>query len=172
VEYEATRGFKKTEIMEFTKPRWLEARQSVIITGATGVGKTFLACAIGNEACRMGYSACYYRTQVLLQKIVEMRATGNYLRFMEKLQKTRVLILDDLGITPFTQEATEDIMEVVEARDLCASTIVTTQLPKGNIYKAFSDPTLADAICDRLFRAAIDITIKGESRRKGDKPKP
>jgi DNA replication protein DnaC len=90
---------------------------------------------------------------------------------MEKLQRIKILILDDLGIWPLTQAQTENIMEIIEARDLCASTVVTTQLPKHKIYTAFADPTLADAICDRLFRAAIGITLKGESRRKATPPK-
>lgn len=171
IDYEPSRGLKKTQVMEFTKPSWINNHQNVILTGATGVGKTYLACAIGNEGCGMGYPVCYFRTTSLLQKMVEMRGTGNYTRFMEKLGRVKILILDDLGISPLTQEQTEDIMEVIEARDLCASTLVTTQLPKDKIYTAFADPTLADAICDRLFRGAINIVLKGESRRKTATPK-
>jgi len=166
VEYEPSRGLKKVQLLEFTKPSWIVNHQNVILSGPTGVGKTYVACAIGNEACRMGYSTWYFRVPVLLKKIAQMRAMGNYLRFMEKLNRFKVLVLDDLGISPLTQEQTEDVMEVIEARDLCASTIVTTQLPKDKIYTAFAEPTLADAICDRLFRAAIHIGPKGESRRK------
>ncbi len=166
IDYESSRGLKKARVLEFTQSAWIGNHQNVIITGATGVGKTYLACAIGNEGCGMGYPVGYFRTPTLLQKMVEVRGTGNYTRFMEKLQRIKILILDDLGISPLTQEQTEDIMEIVEARDLCASTIVTTQLPKDKIYTAFADPTLADAICDRLFRGAIDLPLKGESRRK------
>jgi DNA replication protein DnaC len=171
LDYESSRGLRKAQVLEFTKPSWVENHQNVIITGATGVGKTYLACAIGNEGCSMGYPAGYFRTTALLQRMVEMRGTGNYTRFMEKMQRFKVLILDDLGISPLTQEETEDIMEIIEARDLCASTIVTTQLPKDKIYTAFADATLADAICDRLFRGAIHIPLKGESRRKAAPPK-
>jgi DNA replication protein DnaC len=171
LDYEPARGLKKVQVLEFTKPAWISNHQNVIITGATGVGKTYLACAIGNEGCGLGYPVGYYRTTTLLHKMVEVRGTGNYTRFMEKLQRIKILILDDLGISPLTQEQTEDIMEIIEMRDLCASTVVTTQLPKDKIYTAFADPTLADAICDRLFRGAIGITLKGESRRKATPPK-
>lgn len=171
LDYESSRGLKKTLVLEFTKPAWINNHQNVNITGPTGVGKTYLACAIGNEGCGMGYSVGYFRMPTLLQKMVEVRGTGNYTRFMEKLQRIKILILDDLGIAPLTQEQTEDVMEIIEARDLCASTIVTTQLPKDKIYTAFADPTLADAICDRLFRGAIDIPLRGESRRKAAPPK-
>ena len=166
IDYEPSRGLKKTTMLEFTNTRWVDNFQNVVINGATGVGKTFVACAVGNEACRMGYSVLYIRIQTLLQQIAQMRGTGNYLKFMDKIAKFRVLILDDLGLAPLTQEGTEDMMEVIEARDLRASTIVTSQLPKKKIYTAFSEPTLADAICDRLFRTCIDINLKGESRRQ------
>jgi DNA replication protein DnaC len=175
VDYDASRGLKKVELLSFTQPRWLENHQCVILDGPTGVGKTFLACAIGNEACRLGYSVAYYRTQTLLQRFVEMRGTGTYLSFMAKLRKICVLILDDLGTPALSQEGTEDMMELIEARDMAGSTLVTTQLPKSGLYKAFADPTLADAICDRLFRSSIDIHLKGESRRKTstkNTPKP
>lgn len=98
-------------------------------------------------------------------------AAGNYTRFLEKLQQIKILILDDLGISPLTQEQTGDIMEIILARDLCASTVVTTQFPKDKIDTAFADPILAGAICTRLFRGAIDITLKGEFRRKASPPK-
>jgi len=166
IDYEPSRGIKKTVLLEFTKQRWIDNAQNTIISGATGVGKTFIACAIGNEACRMGFSVLYIRAQTLLQNIFEMKGTGNYIKFMGKLAKFKVLIIDDLGLAPLNQEATEDIMEIIEARDLCTSTIITSQLPKKKIYTAFAEPTLADAICDRLFRGCIDINMKGESRRK------
>lgn len=170
MDYEPSRGLKKTVLLEFTKSRWVDNNQNTFISGKTGVGKTFVACAIGNEACRMGFPTLYIRAQNLLQNVFEMKGTGNYIKFMEKLAKYKVLIIDDLGLAPLNQEATEDMMEIIEARDLCAPTIVTSQLPKKKIYTAFAEPTLADAICDRLFRGCVDISLKGESRRK-DPPK-
>lgn len=120
IDYEPSRGLKKVQVREFTKPTWISNHQNIIITGATGVGKTYLACAIGNEGCGIGYPVGYYRITTLLQKMVEVRGTGNYTRFMENLQRIRILILDDLGISPLTQEQTEYIMEIIEARDLYA----------------------------------------------------
>lgn len=166
IDYEASREIIKIKMLEFTKPSWIENYRNVIICGPTGVGKTFIACAIANEACRMGYSSLYIRSQNLISKIVEMKGTGGYIKYLDRISKIRVLVIDDLGLAPLSQEATEDIMEVIEVRDLSTSTIITTQLPKKKIYTAFSEPTLADAICDRLFRGSIDINPKGESRRK------
>ncbi len=166
VDYDAARGLKKQELLEFTQRRWLDNFQNIYLSGPTGVGKTFLACAIGNEACRMGHSAYYSRTSKLWLRLAAMRGTGDFLKFREGLAKVRVLILDDIGLSPLTQEQSEDMMELIDDRYLSGSTIVTSQLPKDKIYQAFPEPTLADAICDRLLHNSHTLTLKGESRRK------
>ena len=132
----------------------------------SGVGKTYLACALANRVCRMGFSAFYIRMPKLFQELATARADGSYPKIMKKLAKAKVLILDDLGLTPMTAPERRELLEVVEDRHAFCSTIVATQLPIENWHDNIRDPTIADAILDRLIHNAHKINLKGESMRK------
>ena len=171
---------RMAELFGVSAPTINEHLQNVIQTGELEADSVIRKFRITAEDGKSHLTSVYHLDAIIAvgyrvnsHQATQFRiwSTGTYTRFMEKLQRIKILILDDLGISPLSQEQTEDIMEIIEARDLCASTIVTTQLPKDKIYTAFADPTLADAICDRLFRGAIDLPLKGESRRKAAPPK-
>lgn len=166
IDYKAPRGLDKSVILRLAQCDWITQAQNIIITGPTGVGKTYLACALANRACRMGFSAFYIRIPNLFHELAIARADGTYPRIMKKLAKARVLILDDLGLSPMTAPERKDLLEVVEDRHPFRSTIVSTQLPIENWHDIIRDPTIADAVLDRLIHNAHKIKLKGESMRK------
>ena len=136
------------------------------VIGRTGAGKTFLACALANEACRRGHGAAYYRAPRLLHDLAVARADGTYQKLLARLAKTPLLIIDDWLIAPPAEQERHDLLEVLEDRYEVGSTLVTTQLEVKHWYDAIGDPTLADAICDRLVHNAHRIEVKGGSMRK------
>ena len=156
----------KSVILRLANCEWIKSAQNIIITGPTGVGKTYLTCALANRACRMGFSAFYIRIPKLFQELTIARADGSYPKIMKKLTKTRVLVLDDLGLAPMTAPERKDLLEVIEDRHALSSTIVATQLPIESWHDNIRDPTIADAILDRLIHNAHKINLKGESMRK------
>lgn len=166
IDYRAPRGLDKSVILSLANCDWITRAQNIIITGPTGVGKTYLSCALANRACRMGFAAFYIRLPRLFQEIAIARADGSYPKLMKKLLKAKVLILDDLGLAPLTAPERRDLLEVIEDRNGAASTIVTTQLPIEYWHENIRDPTIADAILDRLVHNAHKINLKGESMRK------
>ena len=166
IDYKAPRGIDKSVILRLASCDWIRSAQNIIITGPTGVGKTYLACALANRACRMGFSAFYIRIPKLFQELGIARADGSYPKIMKKLAKAKVLILDDLGLSPMTAPERRDLLEVIEDRHAFCSTIVATQLPIENWHENIRDPTIADAILDRLIHNAHKINLKGESMRK------
>jgi len=145
---------------------WIRHHQNVIVVGPTGVGKTFLACALANRACREGMSSFYIRTPKLYYMLGLARADGSYARVLARLAKTSVLILDDLGLAALTDQERQDLLEVIEDRHGSGSTIVTSQLPVEHWHEVIGDPTIADALLDRLVHNAHKITLKGESMRR------
>ena len=155
IDYKAPRGIDKSVILRLASCDWIRSAQNIIITGPTGVGKTYLACALANRACRMGFSAFYIRIPKLFQELGIARADGSYPKIMKKLAKAKVLILER-----------RDLLEVIEDRHAFCSTIVATQLPIENWHENIRDPTIADAILDRLIHNAHKINLKGESMRK------
>lgn len=166
IDFKTPRGLNKSVILHLANCEWIKNAQNIIITGPTGVGKTYLTCALANRACRMGFSAFYIRIPNLFQQLAIARADGSYPRIMKKLTKTKVLVLDDLGLAPMNAAERRDLLEVIEDRHSLSSTIVATQLPIENWHDNIRDPTIADAILDRLIHNAHKINLKGESMRK------
>jgi DNA replication protein DnaC len=144
-------------------------RCNVLIIGPTGVGKTYIACALTQKACRDGRSALYRRVPRLLNELVVARADGSLSRFLSKVAKTDVLVLDDWGLAPLADQERRDILEVLEDRYGNRSTIVASQLPASGWHKIIGEPTVADAILDRLVHNAHVIKLQGESVRKSRK---
>ena len=166
IDFRAPRGLQKSVILQLASCDWIKNAHNVIITGPTGVGKTYLACALANRACRMGFSTFYIRIPKLFQDLAMAKADGSYSKIMKKLAKSRVLILDDLGLAPMSAQERRDLLEVVEDRHGLASTIVSAQLPIKHWHENIRDPTIADAVLDRLVHNAYKIILKGESMRK------
>jgi len=166
IDYQKTRGIDKSVILSLAGCRWIEQAHNIIITGPTGVGKTYLACALAHMACRRGFPSFYLRCPRLFQQLLIARADGSYAKFMNKLAKAKVLVLDDLGLVPLTDAERRDLLEVLEDRYGGSSTIVTSQLPIDLWHDTIGDPTLADAILDRLVHNSYTIQLKGGSMRK------
>ncbi len=166
IEYSPARNLKKDELTDLLLCNFIENHHNVLISGATGTGKTYLACALVNLACRHGHPALYYRVSKFLEVVESEKAVGNYLKTLEKLAKVKLLVLDDLGPNVMNKQQRTIILDIVEERYLLTSTIITSQLPLDQWYGVFDEPTIADAICDRLFHTAHKIMLKGDSMRK------
>jgi DNA replication protein DnaC len=166
IDYKHARGLHKQTLLELMNCSWINNRQNVLVSGPTGVGKTYIACALGNAVCRAGYKVLYVRAPKLFTSLYQTRVDGSYLKYLAKLGKLDLLIIDDLGLTPMSESERRDFMEIVEDRSLAASLIVSSQVPIKNWYEIIGDPTIADAVCDRLLHHAYKIELKGESLRK------
>jgi len=153
-------------VLKLSSCQWIEAHLNVLIAGPTGVGKSFLASALGQKACREDYGIQYFRLPRLLQELSIARADGRYGRVLTTLARTELLIIDDWGLQPLDDQGRHDLLEILEDRYNTHSTIVTSQLPVSNWHEAIGDPTLADAILDGLVHNAYQINLKGESMRK------
>jgi DNA replication protein DnaC len=160
------RGIDKTLIATLATGNYISKGESVLITGATGCGKSFLASALGHQACVHGFKVAYFNTQKLMLKTKMARLEGTIYKFFEKLSKTNLLILDDFGLTHFEKQQQMDFMEMIEDRHGKASTIIASQLPVASWYDVIGEETIADAILDRLVHSSYRIEIKGESLRK------
>ena len=166
IDFKTPRGLDRSVILRLADCDWIKNGQNVIITGPTGGGKTYLACALANKACRIGLTSYYVRLPRLFQELGIAKADGSYAKVMKRLLRTRLLVLDDFGLVPLGQAERHDLLEIIEDRHGLSSTIITTQLPIGNWHDTIKDPTIADAILDRLIHNAHKITLKGESMRK------
>ena len=151
--------------------QWIHAHQDVLITGATGTGKTYLACALAQAACRHGFTTRYTRLSRLLADVAVARGDGSYPRLMNRLAKTELLVLDDWGTAPLSGSESREVLEIIDDRAL-HSTIVASQLPVENWYANLGDPTAADAILDRLLHQAHRLVLKGDSLRGRQSPSP
>lgn len=166
IDYRHPRGLKREQIQQLLGNRWIQEHQNVIITGPTGVGKTWLACALAQKACRDGYTVQYLRLPRLLQDLNLARADGRYPKLMAGYAKTDLLLLDDWGLAPLNESQRRDLLEIVEDRHNLKSTMITSQIPVEHWHELIGDPTLADAILDRLIHNAHRVPLKGESLRK------
>jgi DNA replication protein DnaC len=166
IDYRTPRGIDKSVILRLADCEWIKNGQNVIITGPTGVGKTFLSCALANKACRRGYSSIYKRTPRLFQEVAIARGDGSYAKLMNKLAKIKLIVIDDLGLTPLTDIERRELLEIIEDRHGSYSTVVVSQVPVEQWHDNIGDPTIADAIMDRLIHNAHRIELKGASMRK------
>lgn len=166
LDYRRARGLDKALMARLATCSWLKTHSNVLITGKTGVGKSYIGCALANKACRNGVSAAYHRTDRLLQALSLGRADGRYPRLMKGLLNTHVLILDDFGLSSLNLTQCRELLEVIEDRHDRRSTIVCSQLPVAKWHGAMAEPTLADAILDRLVHNAYRLELKGGSLRK------
>ena len=166
VDWRAQRGLDRALFQRLIAGDWIEAPQNLIIEGPTGVGKSWLACALGNKACRDNRSVLYQRLPRLFDALALGRGDGRHARLLNNLGRVQLLILDDWGLAPMTAERRRDLLEIMDDRHGRGSTIVTSQLPVENWHEIIGDPTIADAILDRLVHNAYRLVLKGESLRK------
>src|SRR6202795_4617826 len=162
----AARGLDKALFAKLATGDWIARQQDLLITGKTGTGKSWLACALGHKACRDDRSVLYHRVPRLLDALALARGDGRYARLLKSLARVDLLILDDWGLVPVTLDQARDLLEIIDDRHGRGSTIVTTQLPIEHWHEMIPNPTIADAILDRLVHNAHRLTLKGESMRK------
>jgi len=160
------RGLDKTQILRLADGSYIKQKENILVTGSTGVGKSYLASALGQKACQLGYKVLYFNTQKLFPKLKMMKADGSYVKEISKIEKYDLLILDDFGLQPFDNTARMILLEMIEDRHARKSTIISSQLPVAQWYEVIGDSTVADAILDRMVHTAHRIELKGESLRK------
>lgn len=166
IDYRHPRGLDRSMTLSLVDCHWIKQHLNVLLTGPTGVGKSWLACALAHKGCQSGYTALYCRLPRLLQSLSLARGDGSYAKQMSRLAKTSVLILDDWGLGSLTAEQRRDLLEILEDRHGSRSTIVTSQVPIEKWHDVIGDPTLADAILDRVVHGAYKFKLDGESMRK------
>lgn len=169
IDYRHPRGLDRSVMLQLAGCGWIRTHDNCIITGPTGAGKTYLACALGQKACREGYSAVYLRMPRLFRDLAVAKGDGRYTRMLADFARVDLMILDDWGTERLTDEQRRDLFEILEDRYDRKSTLVAAQLPVKHWHEAIGEPTLADAILDRLIHNAHRITLKGESMRKEKK---
>src|SRR5688500_3925799 len=169
VDCSSKRELERALVRQLATGRWIADHLNVLLTGATGVGKTYLACALGQLACRTGFRTLYKRVPRLLEELALAHADGTYMRLLQRIAKIDVLILDDWGIAPLSDQQRRAILELGEHRYGSRSTVITSQLPVEKWHDHLADPTIADAVLDRLVHQAHRINLKGPSGRKKEK---
>lgn len=170
INYRVARGLDRTVMATLATGEWLRQHHNILITGKAGVGKSWIACALANQACRLGFTARYQRMDRMLTEINYARGDGRYVKLLAQTAKTDLICIDDFGLSPWTDVARRDLLEILDDRHGTRSTIVTSQLPVKTWHETIGDPTLADAILDRLVHNSYRIELTGESQRKNDAP--
>ena len=165
IDYGASRGLSQQVILELANPQWVAAHRNVLISGPTGIGKSFIACALGNTAARSGYTVLYTRAPRLFETLQQARGDGSHLKALARLSRVQLLIIDDFLLTPLADWEQRDLLEVIEDRYQLGATVIASQCPMGDWHPAIGDPTLADAICDRLLHNAYKLELRGDSMR-------
>jgi DNA replication protein DnaC len=166
IDFPRERQLDKAVVRQLATCRWIEEHQTVIVTGATGTGKSYIACALAHQACRKGFRVFYRRVPRLFDELRLARADGTYARLLARIARTDVLVLDDFAIAPLTEDARRDLLEILEDRYGLRSTLITSQLKHERWHDFLADPTVADAICDRVLHAGHKLALFGPSRRK------
>lgn len=166
IDYSHPRGLTQSTVAALQTNHWISKGQNLAMTGPTGCGKTYLACALGHHACLQGYAVRYHRASRLFEQLTIAHGDGSYLKLLAHIAKADVLIIDDWGLEPLSQVQKNDLLEIMEDRHNKKSTIFTSQLPLEKWHDFINDPTLADAILDRLLHNAHKLNLKGESMRK------
>ena len=165
INYRHPRGLKRAQIEQLRGSRWVEQRQGCLITGPTGIGKTWLACALGHQACRDGFRTVYYRAPKLFRALATAQVDGSLLKLFKALARTPLLIIDDLGLEVATAKEYRDLLEVIDDRSSQGATLVTSQFPVGQWHDLIPDATAADALLDRLVHNAYRLELSGKSIR-------
>ena len=166
IDFRHPRGLDKSLVMQLASGLWIKEANNLLIIGPTGVGKTYLACALAHKACQLDYSALYFRLPRLLQQLDIAKGDGRYGKLLKSFAKTNLLVIDDWGLKKLIKEQSHDLLEIFEDRHRLRSTLITSQLPVDHWHEIIGNPTLADAILDRLIHNAYRINLKGESMRK------
>ena len=166
IDYQHPRNLKKSQMAQLVQNEWINRAQNLLITGPCGSGKTYLACAVGHQACLQGYTVRYYRLSRLLLELTQAKADGSYHKKLQQLAKINCLLIDDWGLETLKPAQRNDLMEIMDDRHDHMSTIMISQLPTDQWYTSIGDNTLADAILDRLMHNAHRLVLKGESMRK------
>jgi DNA replication protein DnaC len=166
IDLRTSRGIDRAFLAKLVDGDWISRKQNLLITGATGTGKSWIACALGHKACRDNRSVLYHRLPRLFEALALARGDGRYARLLKTLSRVELLILDDWGIAPLTSEQRRDLLEIVDDRHQRGSTIITSQVPVERWHDVIADPTIADAILDRLVHNAHRLELKGDSMRK------
>jgi DNA replication protein DnaC len=166
IDIKAARGLDKVLFQKLITGEWIKRHQNLLVIGPTGVGKSWIACALGHKACRDDHSVLYQRLPRLFDALALARGDGRHARLLKSLARVELLILDDWGLAPITTDQRRDVLEIMEDRHGRGSTVVTSQLPVEHWHEVIGDPTIADAILDRLVHNAHRLNLKGESLRK------
>ena len=166
IDFKHPRGLDKSLLAKLFSCDWIKNANNLIITGPTGTGKTYIACALAQKACREGYTVQYIRTPRIFHELLIAKADGRYGKIMRDYAKTNLLLFDDWGLAKMTDESRRDLLEILEDRNSVSSTMITSQFPVDTWHDLIGDPTLADAIMDRLVHSAYKIELKGNTMRK------
>jgi DNA replication protein DnaC len=168
INYKAARGLDKRQIAQLATGEWIRRSQNLLITGATGSGKTWIACALAQQTCRQGHSVLYWRVPRLIEELRIAHGDGSYLKFLKTIAKAALIVLDDWGLTALATQDRADLLEILDDRVNTGSTLIASQLPVDKWHAYLGDPTLADAILDRLVHHShrIELKVPGDSMRK------
>lgn len=165
VDYQHKRCLQKKDVLELAQNHWIRKHQNILLTGPSGVGKSYLAQAFGNNACRNGFTVLYTRVSKLLLTLITARADGSYMNRLKQISKVNVLILDDFGLSPLEDHHKQDLFEIIEDRHGVGSTVITAQLPTENWHEYLGGGMLSDGICDRILHNCHELKLQGESYR-------